>query len=127
MDNKYCIVPTLSALYALQNHEEGECVFCEEDNKIYTWQENDGWGAVDLKNEGLSLNLYDLNKSIVNQLPPLQRQDIAVRMDVIHKLNLIVRMYQDPKDFDLVGCIFRFYPRRMVLASNKINKFIFLF
>ncbi len=86
MDNKYCIVPTLSALYALQNHEEGECVFCEEDNKIYTWQENDGWGAVDLKNEGLSLNLYDLNKSIVNQLPPLQRQDIAVRMDVIHKL-----------------------------------------
>ena len=85
MDNKYCIVPTLSALYALQNHEEGECVFCEEDNKIYTWQENDGWGAVDLKNEGLSLNLYELNKNIVSQLPIMTKGDIAKKIDCIEE------------------------------------------
>lgn len=62
---KYCIVPTLSALYALQNHEEGEIIYCEEDSKIYSWQE-DGWGPVEFENKGISMNLYDLNKSIIN-------------------------------------------------------------
>jgi hypothetical protein len=37
-----CIVPTLSALNALKNHKEGEYVFCEETNKIYTWRK-DAW------------------------------------------------------------------------------------
>jgi hypothetical protein len=37
MENKYCTVPTLSALAALQNHIEGECVYCEEDSKLYSW------------------------------------------------------------------------------------------
>ena len=46
--NNLCVVETLSALYALQNHVEGECVYCEEDNKMYTWQENDGWQPVQL-------------------------------------------------------------------------------
>ena len=87
MVQNYCIVPTISALSALQNHIEGECVFCEEDNRIYSWQENDGWGPIDFKNEGISMNLYELNKSIINQLPPLDKQDIAVRMDIIHKLH----------------------------------------
>lgn len=86
MENKYCIVPTISALHALQNHIEGECVYCEEDGKIYSWQTNDGWGPIDVQNKGISMNLYDLNKSIVNQLPPLSRQDIAVRMDIIYDL-----------------------------------------
>ena len=37
MNKETCIVPTLSALHALQNHIEGECVYCEEDNRIYSW------------------------------------------------------------------------------------------
>lgn len=87
MENGYCIVPTISALNALQNHIEGECVYCEEDGKIYSWQENDGWRPIEFENKGISMNLYDLNKSIVNQLPPLTLSEIAVRMDVIHKLH----------------------------------------
>ena len=66
MVQNYCIVPTISALNALQNHIEGECVFCEEDNKIYSWQENDGWCPIDIENKGISLNLYELNKTIVD-------------------------------------------------------------
>lgn len=86
MTQCYCTVPTKQALYALQNHTEGECVYCEEDSKIYSWQEDSGWGPIEFENKGISMNLYDLNKTIVNQLPPLGRQDIATRMDIIYDL-----------------------------------------
>ena len=84
--NMNCIVPTLSALYALQNHVEGECVFCEEDGKIYTWQEDSGWGPVGFENKGISMNLYDLNKSVISQLPALTYPEVMVRMEVVQEL-----------------------------------------
>jgi hypothetical protein len=82
MTQCYCIVPTLSALYALQNHEEGECVYCEEDGKIYSWQEDKGWGQIGIENKGVSMNLYDLNKTVVKQLEPMTNSDIASKMDL---------------------------------------------
>ena len=48
------IVPTVAALYALQNHIEGECVYCEEDKKVYCWSEYDGWGPINFENKGVS-------------------------------------------------------------------------
>ena len=87
MAQNYCIVPTISALNALQNHIEGECVFCEEDNKIYSWQENDGWSPIDIENKGISLNLYELNKTVVNQLPVMTKNDIALKMKVFEDLH----------------------------------------
>lgn len=87
MTQCYCIVPTKQALYALQNHEEGECIFCQEDNKIYTWQENDGWGPVKFENEGITMNLYDLNKSIMNQLPVMSKADISNKMKTFEDLH----------------------------------------
>ena len=88
MKQNYCIVPTKQALYALQNHTEGECVYCEEDNKIYSWQENNGWGPIEFENKGISMNLYDLNKSIVNQLEPMTKQHIANKMDLFEFLQI---------------------------------------
>lgn len=76
-----CIVPTLSALNALQNHKEGECVFCEEDNKIYSWRE-DSWQPVDIENKGLSMNLYELNKTVINQLTPMSKEDVMGKYDL---------------------------------------------
>ena len=70
MENKNCIVPTITALNALQNHTQGELVYCEEDNQVYTWNDNK-WEPIEVDNKGISMNLYELNKSIINQLPPL--------------------------------------------------------
>ncbi len=86
IDDRVSVVPTLSALHALQNHIEGECIYCEEDCHIYSWQENDGWGIVDMQNQGISMNLYELNKSIVNQLPALSNNEIADKIDTIEAL-----------------------------------------
>jgi hypothetical protein len=84
--NMNCIVPTKSALFALKNHEQGECVFCEEDNKIYIWKE-DKWETVDIENQGLSMNLYELNKTVVNQLPVLSKSEIAGKMGILEELH----------------------------------------
>ena len=88
MTQKYCIVPTKQTLYALQNHTEGECIYCEEDGKIYSWQENDGWGQIEFENKGISMNLYDLNKSIMNQLEPMSNTDIAKKIELFEGLRL---------------------------------------
>ena len=87
MTNNYCIVPTLDALYALQNHIEGECVYCEENSKIYTWEETNGWVELATEGQGFSMNLYDLNKSIVNQLTPLTGSEITAKMEIIYNLH----------------------------------------
>ena len=84
----YLVVPSISALHALQNHTEGECVYCEEDSKIYSWQENEGWGPIEFENKGISMNLYELNKSIINQLEPMTNSDIASKMDLFEFLQL---------------------------------------
>ena len=81
MTQCYCTVPTKQALYALQNHTEGECVYCEEDSKIYSWQENSGWGPIEFENKGITMNLYDLNKTVVNQLTPMTKEDLIDKYD----------------------------------------------
>ena len=83
----YNIVATKSAMYALQNHIAGECVYCEEDQKIYIWQEDDGWQQADFEGKGITMNLYDLNKSIINQLPIMSNKDISAKIDIIEELH----------------------------------------
>jgi hypothetical protein len=61
-------------------------VFCEEDDKIYVWS-GEEWVTADVENKGLSMNLYELNKTVVNQLPILDSSDIANKMDVIEELH----------------------------------------
>lgn len=56
----------------MKNHEEGEIVYCESEQQYMVYQ-NNSWMPVkaEMTNEGLQLNLYDLNKQIISQLPSL--------------------------------------------------------
>lgn len=87
MAENYTTVANLSALYALQNHIEGEYVYCEEDSKVYIWQEDTGWCPIDFEGKGITMNLYELNKSIVNQLPVMTNSDIAAKIDMFEELH----------------------------------------
>ena len=79
------IVPTLSALYALKNHTEGELFYCEENSKIYMWQDDKGH-ETNIENKGVSMNLYALNKNIINQLPTMDNTDIINKFDLFDEL-----------------------------------------
>ena len=80
------IVPTLSALHALKNHTEGELFYCEENSKIYMWQDNE-WHETNIENKGVSMNLYTLNKNIINQLETMTPNDIANKIDLFDELH----------------------------------------
>lgn len=85
MVQSYCMVPTKQALYSLQNHTEGETVYCEEDSKLYTWQEDIGWTLINTEGKGIEMNLYDLNKSIINQLEPMTIETIRGKLNDIEE------------------------------------------
>jgi hypothetical protein len=82
----YITVSTKEALFALQNHIEGEYAYCEEDERMYLWQENDGWQPVSLEGKGLTMNLYDLNKTVINQLQPMTANQITEKMNLFSEL-----------------------------------------
>ena len=63
MDNTI-IVKNLDELYAIENPVENTKAYIENDGKIYYYQE--GWRELQTADQGLNLNLYDLNKSIIN-------------------------------------------------------------
>lgn len=72
-------------LEALPNHEEGEIAFCEDEN-IYMMYKDDAWIQVkaEMTEQGLQLNLYDLNKQIISQMPSF---DEAKIQEVITAIN----------------------------------------
>lgn len=62
-------VTDLTHLNALQIHEENEMAYVESEQQYYRWHEGT-WEQVEIKGSGLTINLYDLNKSVMSQLPP---------------------------------------------------------
>ena len=63
--------------------QNGEVVFCKDEETFYLY--NDGWTqvAAAADNSGLTMSLYDLNKSIMPQLEP-----IADFTNVIEDINI---------------------------------------
>ena len=89
-NNKSLVIATESELQNT-NKEQYELVYCEDTKNIYRLVDNE-WTKIEINNqEGLSLNLYELNKSVVSQLDPMTTQDISSKMDLLmeyfHKSN----------------------------------------
>lgn len=85
MSPKYLVVQNKSQLFALQNHEPGEMALCSDTNEIYCWDEKNGWNLIDVEGKGLELNLYDLNKNIIDQLDPLTANEVSMKMGLINE------------------------------------------
>lgn len=76
---------TSKIIKALPNCKEGETVFNTDTQKGMIYKKGK-WEEIRVDGQGLNMNLYDLNKSIVAQLP-----DIA---DFNEKIELINEFYQ---------------------------------
>lgn len=81
--DKNWTVKRKSEINNLTECQLGEIVFCEDTHEYYMRGE-DCWMelAID-KNSGL--NLYELNKNIINQLPSLTKEQIFEKKDLIKK------------------------------------------
>lgn len=49
---------------------------CTDPKKIYGLNEKREWVPINIENKGFEINLYDLNKNIINQLNPLTIDEI---------------------------------------------------
>ena len=58
---------------------------CSDTNEIYCWDEEAGWNPINVEGKGLELNLYDLNKNIIEQLNPLTTNEVSMKMGLINE------------------------------------------
>ena len=70
-------VQNYTVLNALKNHQEGEVAYCEDEKQHYIFKDGE-WRKVEAKMmaDGLQLNLYDLNKQVIEQLPDFNDEQI---------------------------------------------------
>lgn len=96
LTTKNLIVKNKAELFAIQNHDPGELVMCVDTGEIYTWEEDAGWTQISVDNKGFEMNLYDLNRNVINQLDPLTPSEITMKMGLIkeyyNKANNIYHM-----------------------------------
>ena len=73
---------TSKIIKALPNCKEGETVFNTDTQKGMIYKKGK-WEEIRMEGQGLNMNLYDLNKSIVAQLPDIE--DFNEKIDLINK------------------------------------------
>ena len=64
-------VETYKILKSLPNHEEGEIAYITKEDQKYQYTEEKGWQVYKAPSVA-EMNLYDLNKSLISQLPDLE-------------------------------------------------------
>ena len=58
----------------INRFQDNDICFCEEENKSFKYNaEKNEWNLIE--SEGISISLYDLNKQLAMQLPPLEESD----------------------------------------------------
>ena len=82
------MVDNKNQLENLQNHTNGEIVYCKDEQKMYQWNGANWNLVVPGENSELKMKLYDLNKNVINQLIPLTDDEIKSKMDVIQSYRL---------------------------------------
>lgn len=80
---KNIIVKDKQTLNALQNHELGEMAICSDTKEMFTW-DGEKWIPTNIENKGLEFNLYELNKSIINQMTPMTPDEINMKTELFN-------------------------------------------
>ena len=93
------IVKTKKEMEAIIKPIDDCLYYCEEDSKIYQYKDNN-WEEVKTENKGLEMKLYDLNKNIMSQMPPLTKKEIK------NKCKEILKDYQEktPNTYYMLLC-----------------------
>ena len=60
----------------------GQTVFCEADGLAYRWDPVAGWEQTEI-DAGLNMNMYDINKQIIGQLPDMDNDTINEKKKLI--------------------------------------------
>ena len=70
------VVKNVEELNTITNLEPGTVAYIEDLKTVYMW-DAEAWNPMVIDNKGLELNLYDLNKNLINQLDPLTEAELT--------------------------------------------------
>ncbi len=88
MDAKCIYSKTIEELINSPQHFKKGTVAIIDNNECYIY--NNGWSLISnaqMENEGISIDLYSLNKNIMNQMKPIDEQEINELKNSINALN----------------------------------------
>lgn len=73
-------------LAGLPRPQNGELVFCKDTSKVMIYENNE-WHEFN-QESGLKMNLYELNKSVISQLPNLDNETILAGKNLIQEFTV---------------------------------------
>lgn len=79
-------VTTKAIMESLENHEENEICYVHKENKYYKYI-NGAWEEMEKPKGNLNMNLYEMNKTIVTQLPKISKKELAAGRSKIRELS----------------------------------------
>lgn len=66
----------------------GQTVWCSSEDKVYRFDPVEGWQHIPEESDetSIGMNMYDINKQIISQLPTIEEADIvAVKREIIRR------------------------------------------
>lgn len=80
--SKKFIVKNEQELFA-NKFKPGDIIMCSDSKKLFIQDKEQNLIQIQTENKGLEFNLYDLNKNIINQLNPLTKDEITLKIGII--------------------------------------------
>lgn len=78
-------VTSLGIMHSLKNCEEGELCYVHNEEKTFRYVNNE-WVEVELPKGELHMNMYEMNKSLIVQLPDISKKDLEAGKKKINQL-----------------------------------------
>jgi hypothetical protein len=81
------MIEQVETLEAILEPYAGQTVWCSTEDKVYRYDPIEGWQYIpDDTESSVGMSMYNINKQIIAQLPPISEADmIAVKREIIRK------------------------------------------
>ena len=78
-------VTSLGIMHSLKNCEEGELCYVHNEEKTFRYVNNE-WVEVEIPKGEFHMNMYDMNKNLIVQLPDISKKDLEAGKKKINQL-----------------------------------------
>jgi hypothetical protein len=111
------VLKTVEELHTTTNLEPGTVAYVEDDKCIKVWN-GEKWENALTDGNGVSLNLYDLNRQLINQLDPLTEAELTAC-----KMILIDYYKQAHNNYHMLLCKdYNYYTLFALPNHNEFNE-----
>ena len=78
-------VTSLGIMHSLKNCEEGELCYVHNEEKTFRYVNNE-WVEVEIPKGEFHMNMYDMNKNLIVQLPDISKKDLEAGKKKINQV-----------------------------------------